>query len=188
LGELDGTPGNDLGNVPPGNDLGNDLSGENLPPLIVLIRPNGEPDWAGANDLARRVILDVLATSGPMSGAAMDRQARKHGLHAKVTAWARRDLEEEGVIVRAAGRSNRRKAWLWSLVPAPVSIGLLEPIRQHLERSGELRPGSVVHIEVRHDDGCAHWTGGRCDCAPELETGTRIEAKYGAEPHLEVDS
>ncbi len=29
-------------------------------------------------------------------------------------------------------------------------------------------PGSVVRVEVRHDDGCAIFRDGSCDCDPEV--------------------
>ncbi len=36
--------------------------------------------------------------------------------------------------------------------------------------SGQLpiRPGTVTHVEVLHDDWCAFWQGGVCDCEPEI--------------------
>jgi len=30
----------------------------------------------------------------------------------------------------------------------------------------ELGPGAVLRVSVAHDDWCAKWTGGRCDCDP----------------------
>ena len=40
-----------------------------------------------------------------------------------------------------------------------------------LWQSGALRPvhGAVGVLEVRHDDSCAFWRGGRCGCDPDLE-------------------
>lgn len=56
----------------------------------------------------------------------------------------------------------------------------LDAILAHL-RSAPPEPGTVVHLEVRHDDDCLYWSGLWCDCAPEIETGDRVNRKYGGE-------
>ena len=33
---------------------------------------------------------------------------------------------------------------------------------------GLLKPGEVGLTNVAHDDDCAHWNGGICDCDPEI--------------------
>ena len=38
-----------------------------------------------------------------------------------------------------------------------------------LMRSGLFPPGTVVLVEVLHDDNCAHFGGGVCGCAAELK-------------------
>lgn len=48
----------------------------------------------------------------------------------------------------------------------------------HLEAQRP-KPGTFVHVEVRHDDDCALWDGGDCNCEPEIETGQRVDRKYG---------
>ena len=39
----------------------------------------------------------------------------------------------------------------------------------------DLDPGTLSHLHVFHDDDCAVWDGGFCDCEPELvlEDGTQ---------------
>jgi hypothetical protein len=32
-----------------------------------------------------------------------------------------------------------------------------------------IRPGTVNHVDIRHDDGCAVFGGGYCDCDPDVE-------------------
>ena len=53
----------------------------------------------------------------------------------------------------------------------------LQALLAHL-REAPADPGSVVHVEVRHDDDCGIWAGRPCDCSPEIETGGRVERKY----------
>lgn len=53
----------------------------------------------------------------------------------------------------------------------------LDALRRHLEEN-EIEPGELHHVEIRHDDGCAHWEGDACDCDPDVESGTRIRRKY----------
>jgi hypothetical protein len=50
----------------------------------------------------------------------------------------------------------------------------LDALLRHLRAVG-IEPGKVHHVEVRHDDGCAHWKGRPCDCEPEIETGARVD-------------
>jgi hypothetical protein len=45
-------------------------------------------------------------------------------------------------------------------------------------------PGTVTHVEVRHDGGCPYWRGEPCDCEPEVESPGRVGGEYGKEdPH-----
>lgn len=39
-----------------------------------------------------------------------------------------------------------------------------------MEETSDLQPGDVLRVEVYHDDSCALWTGGACNCDPELVT------------------
>lgn len=55
-----------------------------------------------------------------------------------------------------------------------------EIIREHLEGVG-LEPGQVHHVEVRHAEHCPFWDGHDCDCEPEVESGARVERKYGGD-------
>lgn len=41
---------------------------------------------------------------------------------------------------------------------------LLEVILQATTR----RCGSVLHVEIRHDDDCGYWKARPCDCDPEV--------------------
>ena len=52
-------------------------------------------------------------------------------------------------------------------------------LRQALANVKHVRPGEVVHVEVRHDDDCGIFEGRPCDCEPEVESGARVERKYG---------
>ena len=52
-------------------------------------------------------------------------------------------------------------------------------LRQVLEHAKDVRPGEVVQVEVRHDDDCGIFEGRPCDCEPEVESGERVERKYG---------
>lgn len=54
----------------------------------------------------------------------------------------------------------------------------LDALLRHLQETGAQR-GAVTHVEIRHLDGCAFWRGKPCNCEPEVETGARIDAKYG---------
>ena len=55
---------------------------------------------------------------------------------------------------------------------------LLEAMLGHLEKTG-LEPGEVHVIEVRHDDDCPMLDGKPCNCTPVIETGARVDRKYG---------
>jgi hypothetical protein len=39
---------------------------------------------------------------------------------------------------------------------------------KYLYACGALPPGSLHHLEVRHDNWCQHWTGGSCNCNPDI--------------------
>ena len=55
----------------------------------------------------------------------------------------------------------------------------LEALFAHTERS-PIGPG-VHHVEVRHDPGCGLFHNRPCDCEPEIESGVRVDRKYGGE-------
>jgi len=55
----------------------------------------------------------------------------------------------------------------------------VDPLLSHLRRS-PVEPG-LHHIEVRHADDCRIFEGETCNCEPEIETGARIDQKYGGE-------
>lgn len=55
----------------------------------------------------------------------------------------------------------------------------LDLLLSHVLRSGDAASGQVQHIEIRHDDDCARWNGAACDCSPDIESGARIERRYG---------
>lgn len=39
-----------------------------------------------------------------------------------------------------------------------------------LYRQGKLPTGpGLYHADVYHDDDCAHWRGGACDCEPDVK-------------------
>ena len=46
---------------------------------------------------------------------------------------------------------------------------------KHMRRTPK---AGVVHVEVRHDHGCAFLSDRPCDCQPEVESGARVDAKY----------
>ncbi len=52
-------------------------------------------------------------------------------------------------------------------------------LRQALEHGKDVRAGQIVHVEVRHDDWCGILEGRPCDCEPQVESGVRVERKYG---------
>ena len=56
----------------------------------------------------------------------------------------------------------------------------LQALLAHL-RETPPDPGTVVHVEVRHDDDCGIWGGRPCDCSPAIETGANVDQKYGRE-------
>lgn len=55
----------------------------------------------------------------------------------------------------------------------------VDALLEHLANS-PLGPG-VHHVEVRHDDDCPIFDGRPCDCEPEIESGERVDEKYGDE-------
>jgi len=38
-----------------------------------------------------------------------------------------------------------------------------------LYRQGKLPAGRLADVDVYHDDDCAIWTGGTCNCEPEVK-------------------
>lgn len=52
-------------------------------------------------------------------------------------------------------------------------------LRQVLKNVKDVAPGEIVHIEVRHDDDCRIFENRPCDCQPEVESGARVDRKYG---------
>jgi len=72
-------------------------------------------------------------------------------------------------LSRQAGRRARETA---------MAPNYVAPLLAHLYDRLPLPPGCIHHVEARHDDDCAFWTGGRCDCEPIIESGARIDAKY----------
>lgn len=55
----------------------------------------------------------------------------------------------------------------------------IDPLLEHLARSPA--ESGVHHVEVRHDDDCPIFDGEACDCEPEVESGARVDEKYGGE-------
>lgn len=41
----------------------------------------------------------------------------------------------------------------------------LQQARQHLETEPE---PDVYHMDIYHDDWCSIWSGGKCDCQPDI--------------------
>jgi len=56
--------------------------------------------------------------------------------------------------------------------------GLPSIVREHLRRSRKLEGGTVVQVEVRHDDDCPYFDGKPCLCDVELESGARVDRMY----------
>ena len=49
-----------------------------------------------------------------------------------------------------------------------------------LLKIGKAAPmGSIIHVEIRHDDDCRIFRGRPCNCEPEIESGVRVDGKYG---------
>jgi hypothetical protein len=58
----------------------------------------------------------------------------------------------------------------------------MAPYLAHLQEIDLDPSGAPRHIQIRHDDDCACWEQGptACDCNPEIESGTRMDAAYAA--------
>ena len=54
-------------------------------------------------------------------------------------------------------------------------------LRQALEHAKDIRSGEIVHVEVRHDGDCGIFEDRPCDCQPDVESGVRVDRKYGGE-------
>ena len=52
-------------------------------------------------------------------------------------------------------------------------------LRQALEHGKDDPRGEIVHVEIRHDDWCGIFEGRPCDCNPDVESGKRVDRKYG---------
>ena len=52
----------------------------------------------------------------------------------------------------------------------------VEGLVEHLEGAPM---GTVLHVEIRHDDNCRIFRGRPCNCDPEIESGVRVDRKYG---------
>lgn len=63
----------------------------------------------------------------------------------------------------------------------------LRALRGHL-KDNPPDPGELHHVEVRHDPDCPHWDGGSCDCDAEVESGERVDRKYGVDDPEEGES
>jgi hypothetical protein len=48
--------------------------------------------------------------------------------------------------------------------------------------NGGARKGKVTHVEVQHDNECALFAGGACDCGPTVATGPAVDRKHGRRP------
>ena len=58
---------------------------------------------------------------------------------------------------------------------------LADALSRHIA-STPIESGKVHHVEVRHDADCAFWHDHACDCSPTIETGARVDRKYGSGP------
>jgi hypothetical protein len=38
-----------------------------------------------------------------------------------------------------------------------------------MKLAGNAGPGQVIEVNVHHEDGCAHWKGGACNCDFNVE-------------------
>ena len=56
----------------------------------------------------------------------------------------------------------------------------LDALLAHLQHAPP-EPGTVVHVEVRHDADCPFWDGHPCDCEPIIATGSPIDRKHGGD-------
>lgn len=51
-------------------------------------------------------------------------------------------------------------------------------LKKHISEM-KIEKGTIHHIEVHHDEWCAHFDGGECDCEPFVFSGPAIQRKYG---------
>lgn len=56
----------------------------------------------------------------------------------------------------------------------------IRQLLKHLQENPP-EPGDVHHVEVRHDDDCRIWDGRPCDCEPVVESGARVNRRYGGD-------
>jgi hypothetical protein len=68
--------------------------------------------------------------------------------------------EETGLTLIEMRPTDRPDVWQYRLSPYVARI-------QQMFELGRLKQG-VTKIQVAHDDSCAIWGGGRCDCDPEI--------------------
>jgi len=66
-------------------------------------------------------------------------------------------------------RRHRRRRRLPAYLPLVI---------EHARQLG-IGPDAHVHVEVRHDDDCAHWRYRPCDCEPQVVSGPAIDARWG---------
>ena len=45
----------------------------------------------------------------------------------------------------------------------------LAPLLALIRSSGAMRPGTVTHLKVEHDDWCGYFAAGVCDCNPNVK-------------------
>ena len=48
----------------------------------------------------------------------------------------------------------------------PNYLPAVSVLADQLRRHG--RPGTITHVAVEHEPGCAFWIGGECDCSPDV--------------------
>ena len=51
-------------------------------------------------------------------------------------------------------------------------------LHQALDNVKDVAPGEIVHVEIRHDADCGIFENRACDCAPDVESGKRVDRKY----------
>jgi len=79
---------------------------------------------------------------------------------------------KEGIKRKLMGKASRRKM-LGKLKPEQVLVVRDRPMDADdnymaplLKVAEGTHKGSVAEVTIRHDDWCAIWRGGRCDCKP----------------------